>query len=295
MSSDEEDYMSDAVLAGMETVKPGIAKNREHQRQLRIAGRSRFSPDNEPAPKMTKAELEKERREEALSKPLDESSKGFALLAKMGFKPGMSLGKKKDENDLGSGIKEPLPLEVKDTRTGLGHDREVEEKSKQRLVQEMERMKHRAKHHEKLIDEYRQRKREYSSTKQLIGDILKSRKVCLDLDTRIERPVPAQSWFWKSYKVESKDDASTSGFVNNPYKPDEETEKYVYFNGQEASPELRFDEMQDEDIEDCLRSITDYLRATHKYCVWCGCAFENFEDLGQNCPGPSRSLHDDPE
>lgn len=51
------------------------------------------------------------------------------------------------ENDLGSGIKEPLPLEVKDTRTGLGHDREVEEKSKQRLVQEMERMKHRAKHH----------------------------------------------------------------------------------------------------------------------------------------------------
>ena len=42
------------------------------------------------------SELEKERREEALSKPLDESSKGFALLAKMGFKPGMSLGKKKD-------------------------------------------------------------------------------------------------------------------------------------------------------------------------------------------------------
>lgn len=43
-----------------------------------------------------RAELEKELRESALSTPICEDSKGFALLAKMGYKPGMSLGKKKE-------------------------------------------------------------------------------------------------------------------------------------------------------------------------------------------------------
>lgn len=39
---------------------------------------------------------ERLRREEALNKPMGSESIGFALLAKMGFKPGMSLGKKKE-------------------------------------------------------------------------------------------------------------------------------------------------------------------------------------------------------
>ena len=41
-------------------------------------------------------QLEREKREEGLSNALDSSNKGFALLQKMGYKPGMSLGKKGD-------------------------------------------------------------------------------------------------------------------------------------------------------------------------------------------------------
>ena len=37
--------------------------------------------------------LEKEKREEGLKTTLDAGNKGFAMLQKMGFKPGMSLGK----------------------------------------------------------------------------------------------------------------------------------------------------------------------------------------------------------
>jgi len=37
--------------------------------------------------------LEKEKREEGLNTTLDAGNKGFAMLQKMGFKPGMSLGK----------------------------------------------------------------------------------------------------------------------------------------------------------------------------------------------------------
>lgn len=37
--------------------------------------------------------LEKEKRDEGLKTTLDAGNKGFAMLQKMGFKPGMSLGK----------------------------------------------------------------------------------------------------------------------------------------------------------------------------------------------------------
>ncbi|EPB79230.1 g-patch domain protein [Ancylostoma ceylanicum] len=154
-----------------------------HKRMLKIEG-ERIRSRQEDVSKPKKRELEKVLREEALSKPVPETSKGFALMAKMGFKPGMSLGKKKDESDLGSGIKEPIPLEVKNARTGLGHDSERENQAKERLMRNMEMMKRRADQTVELIDDYRKRKRGMSNTKDLIRDILTSRKICVELDTR---------------------------------------------------------------------------------------------------------------
>ena len=47
-------------------------------------------------------------------KSIDSSNKGFAMLAKMGYKAGESLGKSN------SGRIEPIPIEVKNDRGGLG-------------------------------------------------------------------------------------------------------------------------------------------------------------------------------
>jgi len=44
-----------------------------------------------------KGELEKQRLHEGMSQPIDQQSKGYELLAKMGFKPGMVLGKKRED------------------------------------------------------------------------------------------------------------------------------------------------------------------------------------------------------
>ena len=66
--------------------------------------------------KKSKAELESEKREEGLQKSLDSSNKGFALLAKMGYKAGDSLGKSN------TGIVEPIGFEVKNNRGGLGRE-----------------------------------------------------------------------------------------------------------------------------------------------------------------------------
>lgn len=45
---------------------------------------------------LKKAELEKNILMEGLNQPICSQSKGFALMAKLGYKPGMSLGKKRD-------------------------------------------------------------------------------------------------------------------------------------------------------------------------------------------------------
>ena len=71
--------------------------------------------------KKSKAVLEAEHREEGLQKSLDSSNKGFALLAKMGYKPGDSLGKSK------TGIVEPIGIEVKNNRGGLGAEKAMKQ------------------------------------------------------------------------------------------------------------------------------------------------------------------------
>lgn len=94
--------------------------------------------------------MEKETREEALSKPISSDNKGFALMSKMGYKPGMVLGKKSDTDlnvssaefgidDVNSSpstsssnaLKVPISVDLKLDRKGLGHLA----KSKEKLVQ----------------------------------------------------------------------------------------------------------------------------------------------------------------
>ena len=62
----------------------------------------------------TSTKLEDKKRVEGLQKSLDSSNKRFALLTKIGYKPGEGLGKSKD------GIIEPIGVEVKTNRSGLG-------------------------------------------------------------------------------------------------------------------------------------------------------------------------------
>ena len=71
-------------------------------------------PQLYPQVPKTFTNLEDKKRVEGLQKSLDSSNKGFALLTKMGYKPGEGLGKSKD------GIIEPIGVEVKTNRGGLG-------------------------------------------------------------------------------------------------------------------------------------------------------------------------------
>jgi len=49
---------------------------------------------------MKKVNLEKQRLHEGLNRPINQQSKGYELLSKMGYRPGMTLGKKRDDEGL---------------------------------------------------------------------------------------------------------------------------------------------------------------------------------------------------
>ena len=87
---DEEDYMSDAFLLGLEDNRPGLSFGVAARQYKREAKRKQKEAENRIKPLKQR---EKERREEALSNAIGRSNIGFALLQKMGFQEGKGLGK----------------------------------------------------------------------------------------------------------------------------------------------------------------------------------------------------------
>ena len=115
MSDEECDYMSDDFLAKClpKDITPGLMKTKKQKREHEVLKYQEQLKDDALRSKRLKGSqklLEKEAREEGLATKIDENNKGFAMLAKMGYKPGTSLGK---DN---SGRVEPIPLQVKEGR-----------------------------------------------------------------------------------------------------------------------------------------------------------------------------------
>lgn len=41
-----------------------------------------------------------------------------------------------------------------------------------------------------------------------------------------------------------------------------------------------------------LLDLITHLRTVHRYCLFCGCAFDSFDDLERNCPGFTEEEHE---
>lgn len=77
-------FYSQDVRPGLLSLKSSREKQQEHKHQEK-------NTKNVTKPRNV---LEKEKREEGLGSALSSQNKGFALLQKMGYKPGMAIGKK---------------------------------------------------------------------------------------------------------------------------------------------------------------------------------------------------------
>lgn len=276
----------------------------------------------------SKAELaaqEQEEREKALSRSLLEEarakkSKGFAMMAKMGFKGG-ALGSKENAD----ARLEPIRPEMKEDRGGIGIDSERKRKLNEASSQQEKKLK---------IDEteFRDRVRREREQARLERQFYAGMKVCERMDDEKQaiaasavdgnaketetkkrristRPLKSIPVVWRGLlrsreeaerdrrmrhdleqsstrlptyvdDLEDEDDRKAMGKVNMTYAPVEDLE--------EEDPEL--EEFKEVEVEERLRRLVEYLRKEHNYCFWCKCSYP--DETMDGCPGLTEEDHD---
>ncbi|KAI9886819.1 MAG: DEIH-box ATPase [Watsoniomyces obsoletus] len=166
---DEDDYMNMIIT---EPLKPRGEKETYTQRRLR---KEREAELKRPKSKAELARLATETRERALAQPLHEtapSSKGLKMMQSMGFQPGGVLGKPSQENNA---RKEPLEVQIKENRGGIGLDAEKKRKIREEFEEERKRVKVEE-------GEYRERVRLEREERKFEGLVVAAQKVAERLD-----------------------------------------------------------------------------------------------------------------
>lgn len=250
--SDDEDYMSDKFLQGSEKHVPSsLLYRHSDKREFALMKKkteieSRLKEQNKSI-----RVVEAEKREEGLSSAITSTNKGFGMLMKMGYKPGQGIGKTQ------SGIVEPIPVEVKADRHGLGKTlKKTESYNYKSINTKLDNMDTR---------DFRSRIAQEKMEQLQKYDLYKSQKVCQDLDTKTNVK-PQELWFWSQASEEEKEAEADTDDTDD-------------------SDEESLSNLEKLDI------LTKYLRKTYFYCIWCGVKFNDEDDLRDNCPGSTRNDH----
>ncbi|KAK0389637.1 hypothetical protein NLU13_3212 [Sarocladium strictum] len=320
-SDDEDDYMN-MTFADPEPVKESSVKRAE---RLKKESRARGVIKS-------KAEIEEEEaaaREKALSTSMldDErakKSKGFAMMAKMGFTGG-GLGKKRDDGE-GAGRAEPIKVEIKGDRGGIGMDNE----KKRKIREAAEELGVKA---IKLDpDEYRERVRKEREDARLEKQFFAAQRMAERLDD--EQPPAHESSASPDGEGHEKPkrDISTRPLKSFPvlyrglirhreeqerdrrmrhdlqqslsrlptYEDDLEDEDDKTAMGKKQTVYATADDLDEEDAEldafnelspgEKLGQVLAYLRKQHRYCFWCKTTYD--DDEMEGCPGLTEEDHD---
>nr|XP_011712179.1 G patch domain-containing protein 11 [Macaca nemestrina] len=253
--AEEEDYMSDSFINVQEDIRPGLPM----LRQIREARRKEEKQQEANLKNRQKSlkEEEQERRNVGLKNALGCENKGFALLQKMGYKSGQALGKS------GGGIVEPIPLNIKTGKSGIGHEASLKRKAEEKLESYRKKIHMKNQAEEKAAEQFRMRLKNKQDEMKLEGDLRRSQRACQQLDAQKVSLLPAFSLV-KCFGAHC-DFIYMCVYIYT----------YLYMC-----------------VLEKLQILTSYLREEHLYCIWCGTAYEDKEDLSSNCPGPTSADHD---
>lgn len=111
-------------------------------------------------------QLEAERREEGLSSAITSDNKGFSMLAKMGYKQGDAIGRHGS-----GGIVEPIPIQVKTNRAGLGRDAALKQLQEYKAKLRQAKAQQNADTNQPSFSQFRQRMAQKTNDKQLESDL----------------------------------------------------------------------------------------------------------------------------
>ncbi|XP_018394246.1 PREDICTED: G patch domain-containing protein 11 [Cyphomyrmex costatus] len=248
--SDDEDYMSDKFLQNTEqNVSSSLIYNHSDKREFALMKKkAEIQSRNKPI-----RVVEAEKREEGLSSAITSTNKGFEMLMKMGYKPGQGIGKTQ------SGMTEPISVEVKEDRHGLGKMLKKDSYKTRNTNAKLDNMN---------TTDFRNRIAQEKAEQLQKTDLYKSQKVCQELDAKENVEKPENTWFWIENKEEKEDDDT-----DDDIEDDEDKEVEVLSNLEK------------------LEILTKYLRKKYFYCIWCGTKFNDEDDLRDNCSGSTRNDH----
>ncbi|KAF5677908.1 G-patch domain-containing protein [Fusarium heterosporum] len=319
---DEDDYMN------MSFDDPTPAKETSLQRTQRLKREARARGVIKSKEQI--AEEEEAAREKALSTSMLEDakakkSKGFAMMAKMGFTGG-GLGKKTDDGDA-PGRTEPIKVSVKDDRGGIGMDNEKKRKIRE-AAEERD-----IKAAKMDPDEYRERVRKEREDARLEKQFFAAQRTAERMDdektelsgsyAQIPKPKDQAD---KSASVSSRPLKSVPLLYRGLIRYREEAERDrrmrydleqslsrlpTYEDDQEDADDKRalgkghtvyataedldeedeeLDQFNELEIGERLKRVVEYLRENHQYCFWCKMAYPDAEMEG--CPGLTEEDHD---
>ena len=307
-------------------VEPSKPKEKETYTQRRL----RKERESEARGRVkSKAEQEVDAvaaREEALSKSMftdpttASTNKGLAMMAKMGFKPGVALGSK---DNIGART-EPIGISMKEDRGGIGLDTEKKRKFREDVEKEGKRVKAEE-------GEYRERVRREREEVRLEGMVGAAMRVAERMDGEreeekdikagiseggedIKTKVSTKSlkqinvlWRGLVRKREEKErdrrmryDLQQSLSRLPTYDdPDEDKEdkralgkdkvQYILEEDlEEEDPEL--DQFNALDLAERLEKLVNHLRQEYNYCFFCKYTYPDKEMEG--CPGLTEEDHD---
>lgn len=234
-------------------------------------------------------------RDDALSTALPSTSKGFRMMAKLGFKPGAALGASSNPN----ARTEPLRIAVKEDRGGVG----MQNERKRKFREEAEGVEKKLKAEE---GGYRERVGREREKKRVEGLVWGAMRVLEGLD----RPeggdkVPAKkvNVLWrglvrdrqeKERERRARYDLHQSLSRSAAYEDPEEDEQDRQALGKEEEDVEEEDEELDEFLalegKKRLGTLVESLREEHQYCFWCKFKYE--DEKMEGCPGSEEDEHD---
>jgi len=316
----EDDYLTmtfDEVAPAQKT-ETLTQKKRRLAREAEMKGR--------PKSKAELAAEERAQREAALqtSAMADTKSKGFKMMAALGYKPGTALGAARNANgERDTRLLEPVGLEMKDGRSGIGADAEKKRKFREQMQLREEGEKKR-----KVEEgEFRERQQKEREEKKMEGQIWGAMKVCERLEEEDEqhaggddgdgdatkrartKPLKSVNVLWrglvKQRQLDERDrrmryDLHQSlSRVPTYDDPDEEEEDRIALGKKDNIEEVELDlDQEDEaldefealDVSERLARLVGYLRERWNYCFWCKYRYP--DQRMEGCPGRTEEDHD---
>jgi hypothetical protein len=317
---DEDDYMN------MVITEPNAPKEKETYTQRRLRKQREAEARGRVKSKAEKAAEEAAARDTALATSLlsnpstVSSNKGLAMMAKMGFKPGAALGSGNPDART-----EPITINMKDDRGGIGMDSEKKRKFREEYEKEGKRVKAEE-------GEYRDRVRREREELRLEGMVANAMRIAERMATENEeeealrngeggdkvngverkisvKPLKQINILWRGLirRREEKErdrrmryDLQQSLSRLPTYDDEDEEKEDKRALGKNATQYNLVEDLEEEDPEldefnalppaERLQKLVIYLRKEYNYCFWCKFTYPDKEMEG--CPGITEEDHD---